>query len=112
MRMLTEYLKVQAERKNLERQEKELAAKIKTALRSGERVRNHDKEAYLIEGARRSIEPHVFIERFGLESFSRVADVSVTKVDALVKLELLRESDVEEVMVRTPVEPRIGIRKP
>ena len=111
MKMLTEYLKVQAERKKLQDREKELADSIKAALKGGQKVKNHDKEAYLIESARRSIEPAVFIERFGLDKFSLVADVTIKKVDALVKLGGLREGDVEEVTVKTAIEPRIGIRK-
>ncbi len=109
MKVLTEYLRVKAERQKLEKREKELDAAIKAALERGERVTNHAREAFLIDVNRRSITVDDFIESFDLQRFAAVADVSVTKVDALIKLGALREEDVNRI-TRASVSHRVGIR--
>jgi hypothetical protein len=109
MKILTEFLKVKEQRKNLEKREKELDALIKATLSRGERVTNHAKEAYLIDVNNRKIEAAEFVEAFDLARFAAVAEVSVTKVDALIKLGALRDEDVERI-TRYSLSQRVGIR--
>lgn len=111
MKILTEFLRVKAERQKLEKREKELDALIKSLLIKGERVTNHVKEAYLIDVNRRSIESDAFITTFDLQRFAAVAEVSVTKVDALITLGVLKQEDVNTI-TRVTLSQRVGIRNP
>lgn len=109
MKLLTEYVRVKEERLKLEKREKELDALIKEALARGERVTNHAKEAYLIDVNQRSITPDDFVNTFDFQRFAAVAQVSVTKVDALIKLGALPEEDVNRI-TRIKTSHRVGIR--
>lgn len=109
MKLLTEYVRVKEERLKLEKREKELDALIKEALARGERVTNHAKEAFLIDVNRRTISTDDFINTFDLQRFSAVAQVSVTRVDALIKLGALSQEDVDRI-TRTETSHRVGIR--
>jgi cytidylate kinase len=109
MKLLTEYVRVKEQRLKIEKREKELDAAIKEALQRGERVKNHAKEAYLIDVNNRSITTDDFITTFDLQRFAAVAQVSVTRVDALIKLGALPEDDVARI-TQIKTSHRVGIR--
>ena len=109
MKLLTEYIRVKEERLKLEKREKELDAEIKEALAKGMKVKNHAKEAYLIDVNNRSITTDDFISTFDLQRFAAVAQVSVTRVDALIKLGALPEEDVNRI-TQIKTSHRVGIR--
>lgn len=94
---LTEYMRLRDQRLAIEKKEEELKKRIKADLDAGKKVRNKTHEAYLISTDRRSIDANSFARKFGQQMFMAVAQVSVTKVDGLVKLELVKEDDVKEV---------------
>jgi hypothetical protein len=108
--ILTEYLRVNAQRIKLEKEEQKLANRIREALKSGETVKNHAKEAYLIHSSRRRIDAASFIEAFDLHRFSAVAEVSMKKVDALITLNKLNKKDVNRITRHDSIQPRIGTR--
>ena len=109
MKLLTEYLRVKEERKKLEKREKELDARIKAALVGGESVKNHNREAYLIDIKNRSISVDDFVETFDLQRLFAVVEVRPTKVDALVELGAIREDDVRKITEVT-LSHRVGVR--
>lgn len=109
VKMLTEFIRVSEQRKKLEKREKELRDQIMQCLERDIPVKNASKEAYIIDVNNRSIEAGDFLATFGPERFGAVATVSVTKVDALIKLGVVKEEDVAPI-VRTSVSHKLGVK--